>query len=221
MLKTLLAGTTALALIGSGVAYAQTRTESPAGKTPPAASQRSDAQIKADREAFLEARIAALKAGLKLTPDQQKAWPAFEKAYRDFATTRAEIWQDRMEARREAQQARKTGDAQPVDRLARLKERADATVRRGEAMKAFATAAEPLIATLDQDQTRRFWALARPMGKRFAMGGGWHHGWGHNRHHGWMRDGMGMNGMGSGRMGMQGMGPGSMGPGMGGMGGME
>ena len=31
-----------------------------------------------DISAFMDARIAALKAGLRLTPDQEKNWPAFE-----------------------------------------------------------------------------------------------------------------------------------------------
>ena len=31
-----------------------------------------------DISAFADARIAALKAGLRLTPDQDKNWPAFE-----------------------------------------------------------------------------------------------------------------------------------------------
>ena len=38
-----------------------------------------------DRAAFIDARIAALKAGLELTPDQAKNWPAFEQALRDMA----------------------------------------------------------------------------------------------------------------------------------------
>jgi hypothetical protein len=37
----------------------------------------------ADRAAFLDARIAALHAGLTLTADQEKLWPAVESAIRD------------------------------------------------------------------------------------------------------------------------------------------
>src|SRR5580692_12315443 len=36
-----------------------------------------------DAGAFLEARIAALHAGLQLTPEQERLWPAFEQAYRE------------------------------------------------------------------------------------------------------------------------------------------
>src|SRR6476660_3377729 len=45
-----------------------------------------------DISAFTDARIAALKAGLRLTPDQEKNWPAFESAVRDMAKARAERW---------------------------------------------------------------------------------------------------------------------------------
>src|SRR5271166_2054654 len=38
-----------------------------------------------DIAAFTDARIAALKAGLELTPDQSKNWPALEQALRDMA----------------------------------------------------------------------------------------------------------------------------------------
>ena len=38
-----------------------------------------------DLKAFTDARIAALKAGLQLTPDQEKNWAPFEQALRDLA----------------------------------------------------------------------------------------------------------------------------------------
>jgi zinc resistance-associated protein len=41
----------------------------------------------ADRAAFLDARIAALHAGLELTPDQDKLWGAVESAFRDVHKT--------------------------------------------------------------------------------------------------------------------------------------
>src|SRR5216683_787742 len=41
-----------------------------------------------DRAAFTDARIAAVKAGLKLNPDQEKLWPPVETAVRDFAKLR-------------------------------------------------------------------------------------------------------------------------------------
>jgi zinc resistance-associated protein len=41
-------------------------------------------------KAFTEARIAALKAGLPLTLDQENNWPQFEQAIRDLAKLRIE-----------------------------------------------------------------------------------------------------------------------------------
>src|SRR5271167_3561897 len=42
-----------------------------------------------DRAAFLDARIAALKAGLQLNAEQEKNWAPLEAAMRDLAKERA------------------------------------------------------------------------------------------------------------------------------------
>src|SRR6516164_9592452 len=42
----------------------------------------------ADHAAMLDAGFAGLKAGLKLTPDQEKLWPPFEAAVRDATKSR-------------------------------------------------------------------------------------------------------------------------------------
>src|SRR6476659_10362869 len=60
--------------------------------------------------AFTDARIAALKAGLRLTPDQEKNWPAFESAVRDMAKARAQRWAMRQHEQQHAD---------PVERLQR------------------------------------------------------------------------------------------------------
>ena len=82
--KTLLGGTVALALAGSCLAQAQ---QSPAGDNVSAASGAKRLPWE-DRAAVVDARIAALKAGLKLTPDQEKNWPAYEAALRNLAKLR-------------------------------------------------------------------------------------------------------------------------------------
>src|SRR5258708_32553468 len=79
--KILTAGATALMLIAAASAHAQ---QPSAG---PDFGRRQQFRTE-DRAAFLDARIAALHAGLQLTPEQEKAWPAFERAYRDLAATR-------------------------------------------------------------------------------------------------------------------------------------
>ena len=87
MWKAMLAGTTALTIVGASLVYAQ--------QTPPTQSGRDTAQQRPrltpeDRAALTDARIAGLKAGLKLTPAQEKNWPAVETALRDRAKLRAE-----------------------------------------------------------------------------------------------------------------------------------
>src|SRR6476469_1787185 len=98
--KAIVAGTATLAIAGTSLVYAQQR------------SDRDGAQRwrpnTEDMRAFGEARLAALKAGLTLTPDQEKNWPAFEQAARDFGKLRM----DRMAAMRNAQPG-----ADPVERL--------------------------------------------------------------------------------------------------------
>jgi zinc resistance-associated protein len=104
-----------------------------------------------DRAAFFEARLAAVHAGLRLTPDQEKMWPAVESAVRDMV-------KQGMEARqqRETQGAPKD----PVERMARMGEAAS---RRGAALTKLADAARPLYASLAEDQKRRLMALVHPM----------------------------------------------------------
>src|SRR3979411_1383893 len=111
MKKILLAGTAALVLAGSTAVYAQHR---PWFHN----HMRMSAE---DRAAFADARIAAVHAGLKLTPDQEKLWPPVEAAGRDFAKLRI----DRANARMDAQKNDSADAQKPDDPVARLRERAD------------------------------------------------------------------------------------------------
>ena len=187
MWKTILAGTTALVVVGSDVVLAQQRPATPdAGQ-----GARPVEQNAQDATAFAEARIAALHAGLMLTPDQDKNWPAFEQAVRDLIKMRTEL-----------RGAGPGGDdaGSPIDRLGRMGE---LMTRRGTALKRLADAAAPLYQSLDEAQKRRFVILGRPL-SRGGAAMSWHH------EHGGM--GMGPGG-GMGMMGRGGMG---MGPGFGG-----
>jgi hypothetical protein len=113
-----------------------------------------------DMRAFAEARIAALKAGLALKPDQEKNWPAFEQALRSRAKDRI----DRMQARADGQQP---VVADPIERLRRA---AAAATRRGTMLNQLADAAAPLYQSLDDAQKNRFRLLAR-FGRHHQMGG--------------------------------------------------
>ena len=121
--------------------------------------------------AFTDARIAALKAGLELTPDQAKNWPAFEQAVRDAAQLRIQRMQER-EARRQQQGQNAQGNAQatrqampkprprrnPFERMAH---RADRMAKSSAALKKIADAGAPLYQSLTDDQKARFRTLGR------------------------------------------------------------
>ncbi|MCK1335526.1 Spy/CpxP family protein refolding chaperone [Bradyrhizobium sp. 38] len=115
-----------------------------------------------DRAAFVDARIAAVHAGLKLSADQEKLLPAVESAVRDFAKLRI----DRANARMNAG----PGDAdKPEDPIARLRQRAEDMGTNSAALKKIADAADPLYKTLDEGQKRRLAVLTRHRG---PFGGG-------------------------------------------------
>src|SRR6202008_4395122 len=115
-----------------------------------------------DRAAFVDARIAAVHAGLKLNADQEKLWPPVEAAVREFAKLRI----DRANARMNA-----PADAPRPDPVTRLREHADNMAASAAAMKKIADAADPLYKTLDEGQKRRLAVLTR-MDGRFD---GWRH----------------------------------------------
>src|SRR5258708_4640550 len=138
-----------------------------------------------DRAAFVDARIAAVHAGLKLTADQEKVWPPVEAAVRDFAKLRM----DRANARMNAPQNQSQDSQKDEDPVASLRERAVTMAASAEAMKKIADAADPLYKTLDDAQKRRLAVLTHRDG-RFD-GEGWRHRWmerGFDRDHHWQRD---------------------------------
>src|ERR1700692_789785 len=95
MWKAALAGTAALAIVGSSFVYAQQR-----GR--PEGFERWQPTIE-DMRAFADARLAALHAGLGLTPDQEKNWPAFEQASREMAKLRLDRVAAAVATRRDRQ----------------------------------------------------------------------------------------------------------------------
>jgi zinc resistance-associated protein len=149
MWKTVLAGSTALAIAGATLAYAQ----GPGGRDF-APRWHPSAQ---DIGAFADARIAALHAGLQLNAEQEKSWPPVESALHELAKQRV----DRIAAR--------TSADRPKDPVERLAMRADALTQRGAALKKFADAAGPLDKSLDEGQKHRFTVLAR-LGARHLRG---------------------------------------------------
>jgi zinc resistance-associated protein len=193
----------ALAICAFGV----TAMAAPGGPSEPPGMERMQ-HWASDHEALLDARLAGIKAGLKLTPDQEKLWTPFEAAVRDVAKMRAErmkAMMDRVqEMRHMMEQMQDTNDMQdmgpigptvsPVDRLEAIAQRMS---ERSAAIKKVADAAAPLYASLDETQKRLFGLLG---GERLMMG---------HRHLGMgMMGGMGMGMVGRGRgdVGESGMG---------------
>jgi hypothetical protein len=166
MKKFALAGIAALAIAGSTAVYAQHR--------PWFQEHMGHMRMSPeDRAALADARIAAVKAGLKLTPDQEKLWPPVETAVRDFAKLRM----DRANARMNAKPDDSSDAQKPDDPVARLRQRADNMATSAAALKKIADAADPLYKTLDVGQKRRLAILTHKEGR---FGGGWrHHGFEH------------------------------------------
>jgi zinc resistance-associated protein len=166
MLKTIAAGTIALTIAGAGLAFAQH------GPSRDVSRWRPNSE---DVAAFTDARIAGLKAGLKLTADQEKNWPAVETAIRDLAKQRSDRMKERADRMAAGHEARRGGDTavrQP-DAIARLRRGADALTTRAASLKKLADAAEPLYSSLDDSQKHRFGVMLR-MGGRSGARVAWH-----------------------------------------------
>ena len=191
MLKKVLAATALMAIAGSSIVYAQQQRGpgGPDGRDGPRRPdmqrgdmqrgnmQRPDAQrpqfTQEDMSAFADARVAALKAGLKLTADQEKNWPAFETAYRGIAKLRADRMAERMENWKKRREGREQNQNATPDRpnpMERMQRRADAMSKGATAFKQLTDAAAPLYQSLDDAQKRRFTFLTRFMnhGSKFA-----------------------------------------------------
>jgi hypothetical protein len=105
-----------------------------------------------DLSAFADARIAALKTGLQLTPEQEKNWSPLEAALRELAKARiarTEEWRDKAPATFES------------DPLGALQRRARDMSARAADLDKVAIAAKPVYESLDEAQKRRFGALVK------------------------------------------------------------
>lgn len=135
----------------------------------------------ADHQALLNAKLAGLKAGLQLTPDQEKLWGPFEAAVRDAAEMRMRHMQEMMQrmgrmhmegmdhpGRMDDMDMSEGGRPSPLDRLDAL---ANRLTEVGAALKKVADTGKPLYASLDDQQKRIFGFLAREMMRMDHHGG--------------------------------------------------
>jgi zinc resistance-associated protein len=150
MWKSIIVGTTALAITGASLVHAQQFDRRGEGQRWQPTAE--------DLRALGEARLAALKAGLMLTPEQARNWLAFEQAARDL---------DKLRSERRIPLRNALPSNDPVERLRR---RATAMTDTGAALEKLADATEPLYKNLDENQKHRFavlYRLSRPGYGRF------------------------------------------------------
>ncbi|MBF9235170.1 Spy/CpxP family protein refolding chaperone [Microvirga alba] len=149
---TLLVGTL---LATGGVAMAQRGAMHPDGMGPMGRLSPED------MDAFRDAHIAALHAGLKLSPDQEKLWPPVEEAIRNLA----KLHRDHMKMMQE-------GNVADEDTPRRIRALADRMSQGADALRKLSDAAAPLYATFDDAQKRRLRFLVRGMGMGMGMRSG-------------------------------------------------
>jgi LTXXQ motif family protein len=101
-----------------------------------------------DLKALTDARIAATKDVLKLTPEQTRFWPPVENAIR----ARAEARHQRIERLRHLAEQVREGRADPVE-IMRM--RAQTLSEKGATLKQLADAWQPLSQTLQPEQKQR------------------------------------------------------------------
>lgn len=160
MKKHLLIAATAIALVLPGMSYVAFAEPAEHGHHQFSAE---------DLSAFTDAKIAGLKAGLKLTPAQEKNWPALETALRDIAKTRAAH-------AAEAREKFKEHHDHP-DLLEGLRFHSKLLAARAAETDKLADAAKPLYDSLDDAQKHRFGVLLHAIAKGHPHGH-WGHGFG-------------------------------------------
>ena len=111
----------------------------------------------ADHEAMMDARLGGMKAALKLTPEQNPLWEAFENAVRGAGKARMDDMGQMMENRERMS---------PVERMDAM---AGHMARRADELKTIAQAAKPLYGSLDETQKDKFELLGHEM--MMAAGG--------------------------------------------------
>ena len=158
MFKKILAGTTALTLLGGSLVYAQQTSPAQPGN---AVQQRAHLTPE-QRAAFTETRISELKQQLQLKPAQEKNWQTFEAALHEAAKSRAARFE---EFRKNREQSADRG---------RDFRNAPATPAEIADQKRLAAALDPLYKSFDDGQKQRFAAMFRVdgEGRHFWFRGG-------------------------------------------------
>ena len=164
MNKLILSAVAAAALAGSAFTFNAT-----AAPGAPDAPDAPAAAMEAEAGFLFEAKLAGVKAALKLTPEQEKLWPAFESAARDAHKAR-------MEMMREHRDEMNKGERPSP--IAVMTEMSDRLGKASQEIKQVADAAKPLYDSLDEMQKRHFGPLVAMLREHGP------HGWGPHGEHG-------------------------------------
>ena len=149
MKRTLLCALTAVAFSVSS--FAVTAAIAAGDQSAEAAHKERMQHWAADHEAMMDARLGGMKAALKLTPEQNPLWEAFENAVRGAGKARMDDMGQMMENRERMS---------PVERMDAM---AGHMARRADELKTIAQAAKPLYGSLDETQKHKFELLGHEM----------------------------------------------------------
>jgi len=154
MWNAVLVGAATVVIAGSSVVFAhQMQGEAERGQ-PPLISQQERSGVPDGRFA---ARLSSLKESLRLTPEQEKNWPAYESALQALTN----YLRERMQAGHEK--------GRVTDPMQRLRQRAETLGSMGAALSRLADAQEPLYNSLDEAQKRRFAEFPQMLGNYGGM----------------------------------------------------
>jgi hypothetical protein len=137
----------AAALLASVGTYALAQAPAPTDQAPaPQEQTRQEPRRGMSQDTFnrmVDARIAAIKAGLKLSADQERLWGPVEAAIRTSADERF----SRFEQRRADRDQRRS-----MDFMQRLEQRSTSMTENAQRSSALATALRPLWDSFSEDQ---------------------------------------------------------------------
>ena len=145
-------------------------TGTPTKTDPDTTKSNQNTSLSSDRVAFFEADLAALHAGLMLTSDQEKLWPAVEQSIRTMATIKADTREavknvfEPQHNKSEDNRSRGASDsALETDPFLAVKATSVLLLERGKALQSLADAAGPLYASLSSEQKGRLPVLVRSL----------------------------------------------------------
>jgi hypothetical protein len=168
MKKLMILALSGAALIGTG-AVAPLLAQSNDNTAPTQSQSNTAPVVQADRNGppanqisnEVDARIAQLKASLRLTPDQEKNWTGLQSAIHDYGVAEFKQPMTGRSARSDRNRSDRSND------IARVRSNADEMTTRAAAMKKLADAAERLYNDLDDSQRGKLFQF---LGTHFRLG---------------------------------------------------